>query len=343
MARTEALGRVGKLIARLLAAGSIMLLLHSCDLSEQKEQTDGGPPTPAESYELPPFDQDSAYAYVAKQVSFGPRVPNTDAHEACANWLAAELARHGAEVTVQEGRARAFDGTILHMKNIIGSYHPESRDRIMLYAHWDTRPFADKDSTRQREPIDGANDGASGVGVLLEIARQLHAVPADVGVDIMFFDAEDYGRPQWIESTDGSFQDWCLGSQFWAQNPHVPRYRARFGILLDMVGAKDASFHQEGTSLRYAPHVVRKVWRRADLLGFRDRFPNSATPPTIDDNYFVSEMAGIPSANIVDYRTQVLPMGYGPFHHTHADNMEIISKQTLHEVGSTVLSVVYAP
>jgi hypothetical protein len=291
----------------------------------------------------PSFDEDSAFAFVAKQVDFGPRVPNTPEHDRCGRWLAEELARHGAEVTVQEGRARAYDGSILDMQNIVGTFHPESRDRILLFAHWDTRPFADKDSTRTREPIDGANDGASGVGVLLEVARQLGERPSDVGVDIIFFDAEDYGKPEWLPATENGYKDWCLGSQYWAQNPHRPGYRARFGVLLDMVGASDAAFHQEGTSLKYAPHIVRKVWKRAEDLGFGDRFSTSPTPMTIDDNYFISEMAGIPSANIVDYRIQVRPMGYGPFHHTHADNMSIIDKATLLEVGTTVLSVVYAP
>ena len=291
----------------------------------------------------PAFDADSAYAYVAQQVAFGPRVPNTPEHAACASWLASELERHGAEVTVQEGRARAFDGTILNMKNIVGTFHPESRDRILLFAHWDTRPFADKDTVRLREPIDGANDGASGVGVLLEIARQLGLEAADVGVDIVFFDAEDYGRPEWLPAMEDGYKTWCLGSQFWAANPHRISYRARFGILLDMVGAGDAVFHQEGTSLRYAPHVVRKIWKRAADLGFGDRFNPSPTPPTVDDNLFVSELAGIPSANIVDYRTQVRPMGYGPFHHTHADNMDVIDRETLAQVGATVLSVVRQP
>ena len=324
-------------------AGLALLAFASCG-------TDSGSGTPqapqngsAEIMVAPEFNEDSAYAYVARQVAFGPRVPNTETHEACAAWLARELARHGAQVTVQEGRARAFDGTILNMKNIVGSFHPESRDRVLLFAHWDTRPFADKDSLRQREPIDGANDGASGVGVLLEIARQLGQIPADIGVDIAFFDAEDYGRPEWLPSSQNGYKDWCLGSQFWAANPHRPGYRARFGILLDMVGARDAVFHQEGTSLRLAPHVVRKVWKRASDLGFGGRFSSRSTPQTIDDNLFVSELAGIPSANIVDYRVNVRPMGYGPFHHTHADNMDIIDPQTLDVVGTTVLSVVYNP
>ena len=322
--------------------GLALLTLAACGTDSGSGTTRGPQNSSVEDIATPEFNEDSAYAYVAAQVAFGPRVPNTDSHEACAG-LASELARHGAQVTVQEGRARAFDGTILNMKNIVGSFHPESRDRVLLFAHWDTRPFADKDSLRQREPIDGANDGGSGVGVLLEIARQLGQIPADIGVDIAFFDAEDYGRPEWLPSSQNGYKDWCLGSQFWAANPHRPGYRARFGILLDMVGARDAVFHQEGTSLRLAPHVVRKVWKRASDLGFGSRFSSRSTPQTIDDNLFVSELAGIPSANIVDYRMNVRPMGYGPFHHTHADNMDIIDRQTLDEVGTTVLSVVYNP
>ena len=332
------LGRVGKWYFWALA-----VLFLSCNAEgDKKPNAEVSSPAKTE-VSAPAFDADSAYAYVAQQVAFGPRVPNTPEHAACASWLASELERHGAEVTVQEGRARAFDGTILNMKNIVGTFHPESRDRILLFAHWDTRPFADKDTARLREPIDGANDGASGVGVLLEIARQLGLEAADVGVDIVFFDAEDYGRPEWLPAMEDGYKTWCLGSQFWAENPHRIGYRARFGILLDMVGAGDAVFHQEGTSLRYAPHVVRKIWKRAEDLGFGDRFNPSPTPPTVDDNLFVSELAGIPSANIVDYRTQVRPMGYGPFHHTHADNMDVIDRETLAQVGATVLSVVRQP
>lgn len=340
----EVLGRVIERFTAWFALG-ILVVFTSCVGGGSKSSSGSGSDVVKEIPRVvaPAFDADSAFAFVAQQVAFGPRVPNTSEHEACAAWLSSELERHGAEVTVQEGRARAFDGTILNMKNIVGTFHPESRDRILLFAHWDTRPFADKDSVRQREPIDGANDGASGVGVLLEIARQLGLNAADVGVDIVFFDAEDYGRPEWLPAMEDGYKTWCLGSQFWSKNPHRIGYRARFGILLDMVGARDAMFHQEGTSLRYAPHVVRKIWKRASELGYANRFDASPTPPTIDDNYFVSEMAGIPSANIVDYRTQIRPMGYGPFHHTHGDNMSVIERETLKQVGTTVLSVIRQP
>ena len=287
------------------------------------------------------FSADSAYAFIQKQVDFGPRVPNTPEHDECGQWLASELERFGADVIVQKARARAFDGKLLELQNIVGQFNPKARSRVLLYAHWDTRPFADKDSTNVDVPIDGANDGGSGVGVLLEIARQLSIKPAEIGVDIIFFDGEDYGKPNGVQSMQDDYLDWCLGSQFWSQQPHRYGYRARYGILLDMVGAKNAEFNKEGTSMQYAPHVVRKVWSIAKELGYGHRFLDEETPTTIDDNLFVSEFAGIPSANIVDYRMNIRPMGYGLFHHTHADNMDIIDSTVLEEVGVTVLSVVY--
>lgn len=337
-------------VRRLAAACACALLWHGCapeqdarlpenqaTFERPEEGTDGTRAwAPA-----PEFNADSAYAYIARQVGFGPRVPNTPAHAACAEWLAGELARHGADVTVQEGRVRAFDGTVLNIKNIIGSYQPERKDRVLLFAHWDTRPFADKDTLRQREPIDGADDGGSGVGVLLEVARHLGADTLDVGVDIIFFDAEDYGAPEWAPATGNSHLTWCLGSQFWANEPHQFGYQAKYGILLDMVGAKDAHFNMEGTSMAFAPGRVKHIWQTAERLGHADLFTTEVTPQTIDDNLFVSQFAGIPSVNIVHYRMRVLPMGYGPHHHTHQDNLDIISTATLNAVGEVVMDVVW--
>lgn len=327
--------RKSRLGFALLAA---VISLTGCD-----EKKPDRPTATAETWvQAPPFDADSAYAYIAQQVAFGPRVPNTAAHVACGDWLVRELKRHQAEVIEQPGRVRAFDGTILNMRNIVGQYRPENPERVMLFAHWDTRPFADKDTLRMREPIDGANDGASGVGVLLEIARQLAMdTILDLGIDIIFFDAEDYGSPEWAPAQQNSMLTWCLGSQFWVNQPHVIGYHAKYGILLDMVGAEGAVFNREGTSMAYAPSIVKRIWKSAERLGFGRYFQNEITPQTVDDNLFVSELGGIPAANIVHYQVQVLPMGYGPFHHTHADNMDIISTNTLHAVGSTVLDVIW--
>lgn len=289
----------------------------------------------------PSFNADSAYAFIQAQVDFGPRVPNTPQHEACAEWLTQKLKDYGAEVIVQEATVTAWDDTPLGMKNIIGQFNPDERKRLLLYAHWDTRPYADKDSTRTREPIDGANDGGSGVGVLLEVARQLQMQMTDVGIDIIFFDTEDYGAPEWVEDDNTDYTDWCLGSQYWAKNKHKIGYRAKYGILLDMVGAKNAVFNREGTSMQLAPNVVDKVWRTARKLGYSNFFREDETPQTIDDNLWVSYEGGVPSANIVEYHIDVLPMGYGAYHHTHKDDMSVIDKTTLKAVGQTVMDVIY--
>lgn len=290
----------------------------------------------------PAFSADSAHAYVARQVAFGPRVPNTAGHEACGDWLVERLEGFGAEVRVQEARVTAFDGTKLDIRNIFGAFNPDERRRVLLYAHWDTRPFADKDSVRKEAPIDGANDGASGVGVLLELARLIGDSLPDIGVDIAFFDAEDYGQPDWLPRNDADYTDWCLGSQYWARKPHVPGYRAKYGILLDMVGAQGAVFHREGTSMALSPGVVDKVWTTAKLLGHADLFRNRTTPQTVDDNLFVTQLAGIPSANIVHYHLEPRIMGYFAHHHTHGDNMDAIDREVLGKVGEVITQVVYA-
>jgi hypothetical protein len=294
---------------------------------------------------IPAFNPDSAYLFVKHQVDFGPRVPNSAEHEACANYLVQKLESFGANVIVQEAVVKGYDGTRLNMKNIIGQFFPENKRRIMLYAHWDTRPWADRDPdpANWHTPIDGANDGASGVAVLLEIARHFQEFPPDHGIDIIFFDAEDYGTPEFASSSGGE-TTWCLGSQYWAANPHEQGYRAKFGVLLDMVGGKTASFPKEGTSMYYADYIVEKIWKAAKKTGHSKFFTNDVSGATTDDHRFVNEIAGIPSACIVEYHTNVQIMGlqgYGDYHHTHKDNMDVISAETLGAVGEVLQHVIY--
>ncbi|MEL7340164.1 MAG: M28 family peptidase, partial [Bacteroidota bacterium] len=215
----------------------------------------------------PEFSADSAYAFVQTQVDFGPRVPNSAAHIQCGNWLVDRFKAYGAQVTTQETVVRAYDGTPLNAKNIIAAYRPEKANRIILSAHWDTRPFADEDIERTNQPIDGANDGGSGVGVLLELARMFLQQLPTIGVDIILWDAEDYGMP-------GVENSYCLGSQYWAQNKHKANYQARYGINLDMVGAEDAVFLREGYSMNMASAIVQKVWMTGQRLGYGRYFDN---------------------------------------------------------------------
>lgn len=338
----ERAGRLTDRWGRVLIGGCAAFLLAACGEGEAPSTPAPPPAVEPKLVKTPEFSADRAFAQLEKQVAFGPRVPNSPGHAQCGDWLISELEACGAEVTVQEARVTAFDGTKLDIRNIFGAFNPQARRRILLYAHWDTRPFADKDSVRTREPIDGANDGASGVAVLLELARIMGDSLPSVGVDIGFFDAEDYGEPEWIPNKDADYTDWCLGSQYWARKPHIPGYRAMYGILLDMVGAKDAVFHREGTSVALAPGVVDKVWAAARLLGHQDVFRNRVTPQTIDDNLFVSQIAGIPSANIVHYHLETRMMGYFQYHHTHGDNLDAIDPLVLGKVGQVLAQVVYA-
>lgn len=288
----------------------------------------------------PAFDSDSAYSYVAKQVDFGFRIPNSKEHQLCGDYLVDKLKQFGAEVQEQKMVVTTFDGTKLNARNIIGSYGLDKSDRILLFAHWDTRPFADNDphSSNRSTPVLGANDGASGVGVLLEIARNIQTKSPDLGIDIIFFDAEDYGPGESHDAPDGDW--WCLGSQYWAKNPHKVGYTARFGILLDMVGAPNAKFHKEVFSTRYAGDVVGKIWGTASQLGYGSFFPNKMGGAITDDHIPVNEILKIPSVDIIQYDTTT-NSSFGAYWHTVNDDMSAISKETLKAVGQTVMEVVY--
>ncbi|MFN3555196.1 MAG: M28 family peptidase [Bacteroidales bacterium] len=322
---------------------TIGLLLNSCSgdrTGNNRQPSSDDSRTTTQVMNIPEFNADSAYHFVAKQVSFGPRVPNTAAHEQCGDWLQKKLTEFADTVYVQRMRLRAWDGTLLNARNLIGSYGPSNRNRILLCAHWDTRPWADRDPdpANHFKPFDGANDGASGVGVLLEIARILNQNPPAVGVDIIFFDAEDYGHHEQARSFEPD--SWALGSQFWASNPHKPDYFARYGILLDMVGAYNPTFKKEGYSMMYAPNIVRRVWNIASRAGFGHLFINEPGGHIIDDHYYINEIRGIPTINIIDQRSDT-PHGFFPYWHTMKDNMEAIDKNTLHAVGTTVLWVLF--
>lgn len=319
-------------------------LLASCDEdttpppSETPKKTQ---PTPKlELVDTPVFNGDSAYEFVARQVAFGPRVPNTEAHKKCAQWLEEKLKSFGMEVNVQKASVTAFDGTELRIFNIMGQYNPEAINRILFCAHWDSRPFADRDTKDRTKPIDGANDGASGVGVLLEMARSIHAdsLKPDIGFDVVFFDAEDYGKPESSMTGSGN-NTWCLGSQHWSRNIPIPNYKPRYGILLDMVGAGKAVFPKESASLRFAPHVVNKVWKIARAMNYGDYFVSFQGNPITDDHIYLNQLAGIPTIDVIHYE-----MGrndFGHFHHTHDDNMDGIDRGTLRVVGEVMMQTLY--
>ncbi|MBI3235727.1 MAG: M28 family peptidase [Bacteroidetes bacterium] len=286
----------------------------------------------------PDFNEDSAYRYIEHQVAFGFRNPGSIGHAHCAEWLLSQLKRFTPDAQIYTSPVKAFDGKTFTAKNIIASFNKNNPKRILLAAHWDSRPFADQDQTGQDKPIVAANDGGSGVGVLLEIARQMSLKPTDVGIDIILFDIEDYGQPQGSKFPDME-DSYCLGSQAWAKKPHVANYKAYMGILLDMVGAPGAKFAQEGTSLEQATPEVTKIWETANRIGFPN-FVYYKKSPIIDDHYYVNKYLHIPMVDIIEYDATT-PSGFSKTWHTHNDVIENISKETLNSVGQTVMEVIY--
>ncbi|MEM9886902.1 MAG: M28 family peptidase [Bacteroidota bacterium] len=317
---------------------TIFLILFSCTEDDNNQSKELLKETIAKEVKIPRFDRDSAFAYVKKQTEFGPRVPNTEAHRQTKAWLVSEFKRFEAEVIEQSFDAEAYTGEILKATNIIAQYNPEHSKRIVLAAHWDSRHIADHDPSveNREEYVMGADDGGSGVGVLLEIARQIQANPIDLGVDIVLFDVEDHGDG----SDDADLTTWCLGSQYWSRNLHRPDYEAKYGILLDMVGAKGARFLQDQVSLTYAPKVVKKVWGLAASMGYGNFFVAQRGPGITDDHLFVNRIAKIPMIDIIN-----LPKdGSPPFvnhWHTIEDTIDKIDPRTLRAVGQVVLATIY--
>ncbi len=301
-------------------------LVISCKQDKQK--------VPQENIKvkIPAFNGQSAYDLVKAQVDMGPRNPGSQASKKAIKWMSNQLKSNGWEVSKQEFEASLYTGEKVQGVNIIGQYNPQVKERVMLCAHWDSRMIADKDSVRMDEPIPGANDGASGVGVLLEIARVIDQNPIPMGVDIIFFDLEDQGA-------DGGGKDysWGLGSQFWARNLHEKPYQIKYGILLDMVGEKNAQFPKEGFSMKVAPGLVNQVWRVAKLLKKDNYFVNRNIGYITDDHRFIIEYARLPVIDIIGYRED----GFMQAHHTHADDMSSIDKNTLSAVGQVVLTNLY--
>ena len=315
----------------------LLLLAIACSSPEKKAES-VIEPLAAKPY--PKFYPDSAYAFIQKQVDFGPRVPETPGHTATKAWLLGKFESFGFEVQTQDFEAKTYDGLTWDLTNIIASYNPQATKRILLAAHWDTRRIADKDTERLDDPIDGANDGGSGVGVLLEIARTIssQSLKPEVGIDIILFDGEDDGEPEFATVRDNSQIWWCLGSQYWSKNKHIPNYSAYYGILVDLVGGKGARFYREGYSRKYASGILKKVWDNAARIGQGDFFLDRDSPEIMDDHVFVNDWAGIPMIDIIEFSPDY---GFGHYHHTHADNMEVIDRRTLQAVGETVLFTIY--
>lgn len=285
---------------------------------------------------VPAFQADSAYQFLTRQVAFGPRNPNSEGHANTRDYLANKLKNYaGAQsVFVQQFTHPGYDGDTLRLSNIIAAFNTGSSDRIMLCAHWDTRPRADKDLKEPEKPILGANDGASGVAVLLELARLMSENKPEIGVDIILFDGEDYGK-------EGSLDQYFLGSRYWANNPPVKNYRPRFGILVDMVGGENALFPKEQYSLKFAPALVNELWTIAERKGYESVFVPMRGAAISDDHLVINRVMSIPTINIIQHNPEDGRVGFAPYWHTHGDDLDIIDKRTLQAVGDVLTELIY--
>lgn len=320
---------------------TLALLTASCNPTAKQDAAKQDTAVARPKVAVPAFDADSAYEFCKTQLTFGPRVPNTLAHDKCAAYLIGKMKGYTDNVIVQKGQVYAYDQTVLKFQNIIASWNPETNNRILLCAHWDSRPYADydPDPKNRRKPVDAANDGASGVGVLLEVARQLNLLAPPIGVDIILFDVEDYGPPQ-NQIMNNSDQFWGQGAAYWANNPHKTDYFAKYGILLDMVGASNATFLMEGFSMQYAADIVNSVWATGNRIGYSSYFLYEKGGTITDDHVPINKIRNIPTIDVI-HLDKNSETGFYPFWHTTGDTFDKIDKNTLKVVGQTVLTVIY--
>lgn len=287
------------------------------------------------------FSGDSALAHAARQLDFGPRTPGSPAHRECGEYIANRLSGYGADTVIEYNTpVKMPDGKQLPARNILGRFNSGAKSRILLLAHYDTRPTAEEDPVEANriQPVPGANDGASGVAVLLEIARNLGLEKPAVGVDILFTDLEDSG----ISSEQGGDNmTWSIGAQQWVKEWPYGNDEAlpRYGILLDMVGGAGAKFHKEGYSAKYAGTITERLWAAAKALGHGETFI-PATGGYVMDDHVITNNAGIPTADIIENQNPSTG-SFPPYWHTTGDNLEKLSPKTLAAVGQTVLYIVY--
>lgn len=321
---------------RIAIVAACLLLLAGC-----KHKPTQPAATSAVDYSrvaVPEFCADSALRYVAEQVAFGNRIPGSPAWQRCADYLVAAMNRWCDTVVVQSFKATLWNGNVVPGRNIIASLNPTAQKRVLLAAHWDSRQWADHDddSDLHHSPVPGANDGASGAAVLMEMARGMSQMPPSVGVDFIFFDVEDQGTPEWSETYDENA--WCKGSQYWANNRHQPFYSAVYGILFDMVGTPEPRYTKEQVSRYYAPGLTDKLWNVASLMGYGSVFVNQQTDPILDDHLYINQIAGIPMIDIVQNSPGI---SFFRHWHTTSDDLQSVVPETMRIVATVTLKTLY--
>ncbi|MBA3890268.1 MAG: M28 family peptidase [Gemmatimonadaceae bacterium] len=313
----------------LLAACSIFLLA-ACDRFDRAPKT--------------PFDGVQALAYIEAQLAFGPRVPGTPGHVRTGDWITAQMRERADTVIEQRWTHTTTDGVALPMRNILARYNPDAPQRVLYVAHWDTRPRADSDRNlgNQQLPIPGANDGGSGVALLIALGDQLKALPPTVGVDLLFVDGEDYG-----DFNDPELRDVLIGARHFAANLPSPGYRPMFGVVWDMIGDANLELLQEGYSLQAAPEVVARVWDTAAQLGYGKYFVKQPGTAITDDHLPLIN-AGLRVIDVIDICYAAPQRGCPPnapaagtnYHHTMQDTIDKVSAASLKIVGDVALKLI---
>ncbi len=315
---------------RLPLSISLLLLVFSCS------ENGSGLQFTEQGENVPGFSSGNAYNYVEKQLAFGPRVPGSESHREAVSYFRDHFKNTAGDraVFVQEFEQTIY-GDSLQFYNILASFGLNHSDRIVLAAHWDSRPRADRDPEEKNTPIPGADDGASGTAVLMELANIFSNHELPVGVDIILFDGEDYGE-------EGDLDNYFIGSRYWSQNPPVPGYKPRFGILLDMVGGTGAVFPKERQSMSYAPSLMEEIWSIAADKGYEDLFLDQPGGHVADDHMIVERHTGIPMINIIHHRLNDSgSVEFPPYWHTLNDDIEIIDREVMQAVGDVLLELIY--
>jgi Zn-dependent M28 family amino/carboxypeptidase len=282
------------------------------------------------------FNADSAMSYIRQQLAFGPRVPGTEPARKTGDWIVAHLHRTADTVLEQRWTHTLANGKPLPMRNIFARFKPNAKERILYVTHWDTRPVADMESdpVKAGMPIPGANDGASGVALLLAVSDALKKAPPGVGVDLLFVDGEDWG-------TFTPDVDVLIGSTYFAEHLPGAGYRPLFGVLWDMIGDADLNIYQEVNSAQAAPEVVQKVWGLAKDMGYEKYFIPEAKEPITDDHVPLIK-AGLRVIDVID-------IDYGPrdasgvvttsYHHTLDDTIDKVSAKSMKIVGDVAVAL----
>lgn len=307
---------------------------QSCDMKKNAAPNPQPQNTDASAVTFPEFDEKRAWELCAAQVAFGPRVPNTKSHADCLDWIKKELSAQ-VDTTFTQSFSRTVYGRRWDLSNVIGQINPSNPQRILLAAHWDSRPRSDEDTNyaNYNKGVPAANDGGSGVAVLLELARVFHKQRPEVGIDLVFFDGEDIGY-----KTDGEM--FCIGSRYFAQNFPLP-IRPRYAIVLDMVGDKEARFLKEQGSVESAPTLVDKIWQLGRVHA-PDYFVPELGNGVTDDHRPLIEI-GIPAIDIIDMEL-IGNQSTDPrrhYWHTQYDTMDNIGERTLFSVGTVLSHLVY--